>query len=824
VTSVAAWFRLDFRRRWKSLLVLALLVAFAAGTVMTAVAGARRGASAVDRLSAQTLPATLAALPNQPGFDWDAVRALPEVESLTTFVLTGSYVVDELPDDYFGAGFPPGDDEVFRTIERPVVLEGRLPDPVRADEVVISPSFEDAFGLGVGDTLTFRLYTPETQDALNLGVAGPMPEPDGPTVEARIVGVILSPWFSEAVGTADVGLSPSPGLFAEYGPNLLGASGEGIVNALIRLRGGESASADFKAGLERVSGRSDIDFMDLAQDGRHARDVTGFEADALSAFALAAGVAALFLVGQSVARYSASAVADLQLLRAVGMTPGQSGWAAAVGPTLAAVVGSALGVVGATVASRWFPIGSASVFEPAPGLDVDLPVLAVGAVAASVLVGMGAVAAAWFALRSTGSAGGPRRSAVATAAVRGGAPVPVVVGVRFALEAGRGRQAVPVRPALLGAVVGVLGVLAAFTFSSGVDDAAANPARFGQVHQLEAFVGISGEDFAPVDQILPVMAADPDVAAVDDVRIAVAEAESVPATLFTLDPVDAPWEPLLTEGRAPADPAEVALAPGSAEAMGVGVGDVVSMKGTLGVRELAVTGLAFVPEGPHNSYVNGGWVTGDGFDALFDPDSEASPAFKYHLVLLALRPGADPDVVAARIGEAATPVMAAAAAAEGADPAGVSADDLLTTPAPPSRLAEIQQIRTLPVFLAAFLALLALGAVGHALATAVRRRTYDVAVLRALGMTRTQSRGVVVTQATVLAVVGLAVGIPLGIALGRTVWRYVADTTPLFYVPPVAVLALLLVAPVTLLAANLLAAWPSQRAASMRVGHVLRAE
>jgi hypothetical protein len=35
---------------------------------------------------------------------------------------------------------------------------------------------------------------------------------------------------------------------------------------------------------------------------------------------------------------------------------------------------------------------------------------------------------------------------------------------------------------------------------------------------------------------------------------------------------------------------------------------------------------------------------------------------------------------------------------------------------------------------------------------------------------------------------------------------------------------LLLVAPVTLLAANLLAAWPSQRAASMRVGHVLRAE
>ena len=65
---------------------------------------------------------------------------------------------------------------------------------------------------------------------------------------------------------------------------------------------------------------------------------------------------------------------------------------------------------------------------------------------------------------------------------------PVVVGARFALEPGRGRAAVPVRPALLGAVAGVLGVLAAFTFSAGVSDAAANPARFGQTWQLGAFL------------------------------------------------------------------------------------------------------------------------------------------------------------------------------------------------------------------------------------------------------------------------------------------------------------------------------------------------
>ena len=73
---------------------------------------------------------------------------------------------------------------------------------------------------------------------------------------------------------------------------------------------------------------------------------------------------------------------------------------------------------------------------------------------------------------------------MAAAAAAAGFGVPVVVGARFALEPGHGRAAVPVRPALLGAVAGVLGVLAAFTFSAGVSDATANPARFGQTWQL----------------------------------------------------------------------------------------------------------------------------------------------------------------------------------------------------------------------------------------------------------------------------------------------------------------------------------------------------
>jgi len=121
-------------------------------------------------------------------------------------------------------------------------------------------------------------------------------------------------------------------------------------------------------------------------------------------------------------------------------------------------------------------------------------------------------------------------------------------------------------------------------------------------------------------------------------------------------------------------------------------------------------------------------------------------------------------------------------------------------------------------------ALLAVGAVGHALSIAVQRRRHELAVLRALGLTRLQSRMVVATQASVLAVIGLVFGVPLSIALGRAIWRVAAGATPLAYHPPLAVWALLLIGPLALLAANALAAWPARRAARLQTGQILRIE
>jgi ABC-type lipoprotein release transport system permease subunit len=75
-----------------------------------------------------------------------------------------------------------------------------------------------------------------------------------------------------------------------------------------------------------------------------------------------------------------------------------------------------------------------------------------------------------------------------------------------------------------------------------------------------------------------------------------------------------------------------------------------------------------------------------------------------------------------------------------------------------------------------------------------------------------------------VAIVALAMGIPLGIVVGRISWRWVANSTPLLYVPPLAALAIVIAIPAAIVLANVLAAYPARRAAGVRPAEVLRAE
>ncbi|PZS25141.1 MAG: hypothetical protein DLM58_23025 [Pseudonocardiales bacterium] len=799
---VRAWLRLDVRRRWRSLAVLALLIAMATGTVLTAVAGARRGASALQRLSAGTLPTTAGVFPNTPGFDWSKVEALPEVAALTKFIVNAPFRVEGVPGD--ATGFLSVDDAMGRTIDRPVLLAGRAVDPTRDDEVMVTPSFVAKYHKGVGDTLVLDL--PSARQLAN-APDNELTHYDGPHLTMHIVGVGRSPL---ATLGAPAGVVVSPGVVAHHPANTLGDPHDPnnplYINAWVRLRGGEAALPQLRRDVALVSRRSDIDILDVPDMLRSGQRSIAFESRCLVAFAAAVFAAALVLIGQAITRYAAASTAELQTMRALGMTPRQSIAMAAAGPTIAGVAGAGMGAFAAYVAAHWFPIGDAALAEPAPGAKVDWVVFAPGIALTCLLVSGGAVVAGWLAVGAARRAAPARRSGVASAAAHGGLPVPVVVGMRFALEAGRGRTSIPVRPALVGAVVGVLGILAAFTFSHGVSDAAGHPERFGQTFQVGAFVGISNQSFGPVDKILHVLQASPDVTGFDDARSAVATGPGGHGSVSLWARSDGPkvMAVVVTSGRMPKNADEVALAPRSLAALHTHVGAQVRLDGNR-PGTFTVTGTALVPEGPHNGYSDGGWLTDGGFDSIFR-------GFKFRLILVTLRPGTDASVVG--------PQLATAVSRTAPQWDGITFDK----PDPLSEIADLRQVRVLPIVLGLFLALLAIGAVGHALATAVRRRSHDLAVLRALGMTQWQCRWVVVTQATVLAVVGLLLGVPLGLAVGRTVWRAVADFTPLQYVAPMAVWAMLLIVPAALLIANLLAAWPGQRAARLRIAHILRAE
>ena len=103
----------------------------------------------------------------------------------------------------------------FTTIERATVLAGRMPDPNRDDEAVITSTLVPegkALGLGVGSVLTWRNLSPADLEAV-----GDEPPDDfdwttatGPVTRLRIVGVVRLPMESVVSFASSGLLLPGP--------------------------------------------------------------------------------------------------------------------------------------------------------------------------------------------------------------------------------------------------------------------------------------------------------------------------------------------------------------------------------------------------------------------------------------------------------------------------------------------------------------------------------------------------------------------------------------------------------------------------------------
>ena len=786
------WASAELRARWRAWVVLGLLTGATIGLAAAGVAGARRTSIAVPRYLAALHEPTAAVLANDPSFDAATrakVAALPEVRTVYPFEIAVAIQVRPSPDQ--GGGLIPTTAAGGRLLGG-VIIEGRSADPSRPDEIVIDQNMRRRFHMRIGSTMTIgQSASPSDIAHAPPGLVPPGVDPNFHQT-LRVVGIAKSV-------DSSLNWTPSGGFYAKYGNRLVG-----FVNEFVTLRRGEADLPRFEHDVERIVGHP-INVEGFAQltGIPKIKNITRVERDGLLLFALAVLIGGGVLVGQALARAVNAGAADLDTWRALGADRRIALRAMTLPAVITAVVGAAVGLGVAIALSPRFPISQARRYDLDVGVHTDWLVLGIAAAATVVAVlGIALTSALW----STSG----RRAAHATPstagrwAARGGLPPALVIGSRLAVEPGRGRRAVPVRSALIGSIVGVLGVVGCFTFRAGLADAAASPQRSGIVWD---FVVASGEgSLAPKD--VAAIKGDHDIEGVlhafwvRNVRI-----NGVTTPTFAIDTLKGALSPVVLDGRAPRSRDEIAFGPGTLRALKLHVGDRVAVGGATGHRA-KVVGTALLPASSHTDYDQSAWLTPAGLEAAVGPTSHLPPNVYEDYLLVKWAKGAGVATAERRLAGLET-----------------GSDAFQTSPVVlPTAVVSLGELRSLPLALGVFFALLATATVAHALVTTVRRRRNELAVLRSLGFTRRQTRLAIAWQATLIAVAGLIVGVPLGIVFGRLVWRWLADNFPVVYVPPLAVVAVLLVIPAAVLLANVLAALPARSAARIRPAEALRTE
>jgi len=204
------------------------------------------------------------------------------------------------------------------------------------------------------------------------------------------------------------------------------------------------------------------------------------ESIALGVFGGIAGLAALLIAGQVIGRRIRLETDELDVLRALGADPRMTIGDGLIGTMGALLLGTLLAGLIAVGLSPLGPLGPIGVLTPF-AFRVDWTVVGLGVAVLAAALGTLAVAVAFRAAphRVVTRFERERASSVARAVSAAGLPPAAVTGIRFALEPGAGRNAVPVRSAILGAVLAVLVVISTITFGSSMSTLVSHPALYG---------------------------------------------------------------------------------------------------------------------------------------------------------------------------------------------------------------------------------------------------------------------------------------------------------------------------------------------------------
>jgi putative ABC transport system permease protein len=797
----------EIRRRWRSVVALTLLVGVVGAIVLATAAGARRSESALPRFSAASRSGDVSLLLALGYTPTPAqLSELRHVRNVASLAVLRFYALTPIHAPASLAPAAAVDDAMGSVVDRSRLIAGRRANPSAPNEVTIGEVLAAQLHTAVGGRIDFLSYTPDQFAAASAGggTGGPPPSPKGPRVRVRIVGIVRRPGD---LGDADAGggivvLTPA---FNRVYFDRIGNFGVAVE---IRTDHGASDVPGVIAAARPI-------FADSGGlSSQAAAEDTGGAQSAINVLTLAlwilAGVAALagaVAIGIVLTREISAIPVDQETLCSLGVTRSQRVLMSAPQVLLIAAGGGLLAVAGAVGASPLLPVGVARRADPDPGFHIDWVVAALGAVAVVTVVVVIALIAA---LRSTRRSGldattGARRRAprvVETAARVGLAPT-TTNGLRMALDPGRGRTAVPVRSAYLGAVFGVLGVTAVLVFAASLDHLVATPKLYGSTWDFQA----RDTNFNPTPANdgcdRNALGADrvSGVGAVASVCTNDIQLDGDPVTGWGVTPVRGTIEPEVVAGRTPRTSGEVALGSVTLDALGKSIGDTVQGRGPHGTVRYRVVGQVVFPKlGDPQALADGAAFTGAGLSRVFDSNNSFN-----RFLLGRFTPGTSRAEVEHRI--AALPGLGNPASS--------------TVPVEVNRL---RNVGWFPAILAALLAVLALLAVGHALVTGVRRRRHDLALLKTLGFNRSQIRVTVAWQATTIATVGLVIGIPVGLIVGRFVWGLVAHGLGVATTVAIPPFTLLLTALAAVVLVNLVAYLPARSAARTRPAVALRTE
>jgi hypothetical protein len=807
MAAVWALVRARLRERRRALVGLALLVGVASGAVMAAAIGARRTDTAYDRLLRVTR-ADDAEVEVGGYKDYqsliDRLRRLPQVADLG--VESQALLAPARPGDpreyVWGASFislAGVDGRVGRTINRPLILTGRRPDPDRADEIGVSELVARRWKLRPGGILRVRAVTFDQLEAM---FGGEQIVPAGPALTLKVVAVQRLP-EDPAVGTGGPAVGEG---FVSLTPAFHRAYKDRVANfpaVRVRLRRGQADMAAFTAATRRLSGGSpEVSVVPRPDLTRLVEDGIRTQAVALALFAALAGAAALVVVGQTLTRELSLASAGQETVKALGASRGHLLAATLVPIGLVGAAGAVVGAVVAALASPLTPMGLALRAEPDPGLSVNLAGLGIGMSATLALV-LGRVAVPAWRLAGErphrpGAPAAGTTSTLADTAARAGLPPTSVTGLRMALEQGRGPRAVPVRASLVGVTAGIVALTAAITFGASLDRLLDTPRLYGWNFDAATGQWDLGD---PASSRPAWLATNPKVGAWSAVWFSDIEVNGTIVNAASFDTAGGRVFPTLVEGREPSGPDELVLGSRTLRRLGLHLGQTVRVKAGRPAA-MRIVGRSALVHTDDADAGEGAILTIDGLRRLRPADEGG-----YGMFYLRFAPDADPG-----------PALRSLQRPPSGPP------QVVDLPRPPANVANLGRVGALPNVLAGLLALLAASALAHLLVTSVRRRRHDLAILKALGFVRRQVSAAVAWQATAVALVALAVGLPLGVALGRWTWSLLADRIGLGAAPVTPGGALLAGVAGTVLVANLVAAWPGRVAARTCPAVALRSE